>query len=78
MWMLDRFIVKLWKRHHVEWWEVEEVVFDDQESRGTVARESEAWAPSARTRPDAWRAATLHCAIPSELRPRNMAMSPCA
>ncbi len=25
----DETIWKLWKEHHVEWWEVEEVLFDD-------------------------------------------------
>lgn len=29
----DDAIAKLWRKHRVEWWEVEEVVFDDDEAR---------------------------------------------
>lgn len=29
----DAIIVKLWEEHHVEWWEVEEVVLDDEEAK---------------------------------------------
>jgi hypothetical protein len=29
----DATIDKLWRKHRVEWWEVEEAIFDDEEAR---------------------------------------------